>query len=392
MNVFHTESDIFITCPKFISPYLADEVGALGLIVWEQSPTGVLTKGTLTDCMRLSMNLRTANQVLYLIGSFEAKNIEDLYKHLVGISWEKYIAADGYLSVTNHVNNPAIDNTMFANMRVKDAIVDRIKEKKGIRPDSGPDKRRTVIHLHWRESEVKVYIDSSGETLSRHGYRKHPGLAPMQENLAAAVVLATQWEQGKAFVNPMCGSGTLAIEAALIMQNRVPGLFRTGYGFMHILGYDENVYQAERAKLKASITKGVAPIIASDISERAIDQARNNAQTAGVDHLIDFQVCDFRETRVPEGGGVVVFNPEYGERLGDLTELEGTYKAIGDFMKQSCKGYSGYIFTASPDLAKKIGLKAAQKIPFFNSKLECRLLEYELYDGSKRAPLERPSV
>lgn len=385
MNVFQTESDVFITCPKFMSSYVADQVSALNLVVWQQSPTGVSTKGTLRDCMRLSMRLRTANQVLYLVGAFEAKTVEELYKHLVGIAWEKYIAADGYVSVTNHVQNPAIDNTMFANMRVKDAIVDRIKEKKGIRPDSGPDKRRAVVHLHWIDKEVKVYLDCSGETLSRHGYRKHPGLAPMQENLAAAVILATEWEKGAAFVNPMCGSGTLAIEAALLMQDRVPGLFRSNYGFMHILGYDEGWYNEERAALKSAVTKEVAPIIASDISERAIEQARNNAQTAGVDHLIEFQVCDFRETRVPEGKGIVVFNPEYGERLGEYEALEIIYKAIGDFMKQRCKGYKGYVFTASPDLAKKIGLQAKRKIPFFNSKLECRLLEYELYDGTRRA-------
>ncbi len=386
MNVFHTESDVFITCPKFISPYLAAEVSALNLVVWEQSPTGILTKGTLTDCMRLCMNLRTANQVLYMVGSFEAKTVEELYKHLVGIAWEKYIEADGYVSVTNFVLNPSIDNTMFANMRVKDAIVDRIKEKKGIRPDSGSDKHKAVIHLHWVDNEAKVYIDCSGETLSKHGYRKHPGLAPMQENLAAAVIQATKWQPNLSFVNPMCGSGTLAIETALLLQKRAPGLFKTNYGFKHIIGFEDGMYNDVYKTIKANITKDKAPIIASDISERAIDQARNNAQTAGVDHLIDFQVCDFRDTKMPEEKGVVLFNPEYGERMGETVELEATYKAIGDFMKQSCKGYTGYIFTASPDLAKKVGLTAAKKIPFFNSKLECRLLEYELYDGSRRKP------
>ncbi len=157
------------------------------------------------------------------------------------------------------------------------------------------------------------------------------------------------------------------------------------YGFMHILGYDEQVFFAERRKLKDKAKKLLDfKIIASDISDEAIDIARKNAKTAGVDHLIDFQVCDFEETEVPEGKGVVMFNPEYGERLGTHTKLEATYKRIGDFLKQKCKGYYGYIFTGNPDLAKKIGLKASRRIEFYNGKLDCRLLEYELYEGTKR--------
>jgi putative N6-adenine-specific DNA methylase len=160
------------------------------------------------------------------------------------------------------------------------------------------------------------------------------------------------------------------------------------YGFMHILGYDEEVFLTERRMLKELVIKQIDfKIIASDISEDAVDISIKNAMTAGVDHLIDFRECDFAETEIPEGKGVVMFNPEYGERLGEQSELEVTYKRIGDFMKQKCKGYSGFIFTGNPDLAKKIGLKASKRIEFYNGKLDCRLLQYELYDGSKREPL-----
>ena len=157
------------------------------------------------------------------------------------------------------------------------------------------------------------------------------------------------------------------------------------YGFMHILGYDEEVFFAERRLLKEQIVKKIDfRIIATDISDDAVDISVKNAQTAGVDQLIEFYSCDFADTEIPEGKGVVMFNPEYGERLGVHSKLEATYKRMGDFMKQSCKGYNGYIFTGNPDLAKKIGLRASKRIEFYNGKLDCRLLEYELYDGSKR--------
>jgi putative N6-adenine-specific DNA methylase len=172
-------------------------------------------------------------------------------------------------------------------------------------------------------------------------------------------------------------------------MDKSPGFFRMNYGFMHIMGYEEDVFFVERRKLKDQAKKGLDfKIIATDISEDAIDISQKNAKTAGVEHLIDFSVCDFADTPVPEEKGVIMFNPEYGERLGTHTKLEGTYKRIGDFMKQSCKGYRGYIFTGNPDLAKRIGLQAKRKIEFYNGKLDCRLLEYELYEGSKREPKE----
>ncbi|HEY9197390.1 MAG TPA: class I SAM-dependent RNA methyltransferase, partial [Mucilaginibacter sp.] len=286
-------------------------------------------------------------------------------------------------------NNEHILTPLFANVKVKDAIVDRIKSVKGIRPDSGPEVNKTVVHLYWQDDRAEIFLDTSGETLAKHSYRKIPGKAPMLEALAASTIMATKWDMKSTFINPMCGSGTLAIEAALLATDKSPGLFRMNYAFMHILGYDETVFFAERRALTDKARKETGfKIIASDISEDAVDIARKNARTAGVEHLIDFAVCDFEDTEVPEQPGVVMFNPEYGERLGVHTKLEITYKRMGDFMKKKCLGYNGYVFTGNPDLAKKIGLKAARKIEFYNGKLDCRLFEYELYLGSKREPKE----
>jgi 23S rRNA G2445 N2-methylase RlmL len=387
MQVFHTKSKIIITCNNRLAPYLRQEVEALGYVIKRAFSTGLELEGTINDCIPLNLNLRCASQVLYSIKTFTAENPARLYKELLEISWEELIDFTGYFSVSSTVDNETITTPLFANLKVKDAIVDRIKEKKEIRPNTGSDANKAVIHLYWKENDAEIFIDTSGETLAKHGYRKIPGKAPMLEALAAGTIMATGWDKKSPFVVPMCGSGTLAIEAALLATDKTPGMFRMNYGFMHIIGYDEQVFFEERRKLKEKAKKEIDfRIVATDHSIDAIDISIKNAKTAGVDHLIDFEVCDFADTKVPEAPGIVLFNPEYGERLGVHTKLEATYKRIGDFMKQSCKGYKGYIFTGNPDLAKKIGLRASRRIEFYNGKLDCRLLEYELYEGSKREP------
>jgi len=387
MQVFHTESKIIITCNKRLSPYLQQEVEALGFKPTRVFQTGVELLGTVNDCIPLNLNLRCASQVLYLIKSFTASDPQQLYDRLVEIEWEQLIDFSGYFSVSSNVNNEHIRTPLFANVKVKDAIADRIKSQKGVRPNSGAEVNKTLVHLYWQENQADIFLDTSGETLAKHSYRKIPGKAPMLEALAASTIMATRWDKNSTFINPMCGSGTLAIEAALLATDKCPGLFRMNYGFMHILGYDEQVFFVERRKLKDKAKKEIGfKIIATDISADAVDIAQKNAKTAGVDNLIDFNVCDFADTPVPEGGGVVMFNPEYGERLGVHTKLEATYKRIGDFLKKECLGYRGYVFTGNPDLAKKIGLSTSRRIEFYNGKLDCRLLEYELYEGSKREP------
>jgi len=384
MEVFNTPNKVIITCNKRLSPYLQQEVKELGFDIVRAFPTGVELKVSINDTIKLNLNLRTASQILYSLKEFTANNPTELYEELSKIAWEELIQFDGYFSVSSNVDNETISTPLFANVKVKDAIVDRIKEKKGMRPNSGPENNKAVVHLYWKDDRAEIFLDTSGETLAKHGYRKIPGKAPMLEALAASTIIASKWDGNSPFVNPMCGSGTLAIEAALIATNRKPGLLRMNYSFMHFIGYDETVFFQERRLLKDQINKKATPqIIASDISEEAINVSKMNARTAGVEQLISFEVCDFAETHVPKEGGVILFNPEYGERLGTHSKLEITYKRMGDFMKQECKGYRGYIFTGNPDLAKKIGLRASRRIEFYNGKLDCRLLEYELYEGTR---------
>ena len=386
MNIFTTKESITITCHKRLTPYLEQEINDLGFTLEDRFITGVRISGTVNDCIKLNLNLRCASQVLYSLKQFEASNADAIYNNLVHYPWENILPDDGYFSITSNVSNETINNNLFANLRVKDAIVDRLREKTGKRPSSGSELTGAVFNLFWKNDHAEIFIDTSGHSLARHGYRKIPGLAPMLEALASATIYATRWSRVTPFVNPMCGSGTLAIEAALIATNRRPGLFRTNYAFMHLRGYDDAVYLKEDALLEEQIidVPGLR-IIATDYSERAIENAKKNAIAAGVAKLIEFNVCDFADTEVPQDvPGVMFVNPEYGERLGQVQELEATYKRIGDFMKQRCRGYYGYVFTGNLELAKKTGLKASRRIEFYTSTIDCRLLEYELYAGSRK--------
>jgi len=386
MNPFVKSSKIIITCHKWLAPALAKEVEALGYQRYRVFQTGVELEGTMADCIKLNLNLRCASQVMYSLKAFVCNDPNELYRNLVTIAWEEMLVPDGYFSVTSNVFHPTIQTNLFANLRVKDAIVDRMRETTQQRPSTGSELSGAVVYLFWKKDEAEVFLDTSGETLAKHGYRKLPGKAPMLEALAAATILSTNWNKQTPFINPMCGSGTLAIEAALIASNRVPGLMRSNYAFMYVKGYDHSLYQQERAALDAKINHHPQiKIIASDLSDKAIEIAKINAATAGVEQMIDFQVCDFESTKMPETeGSVIMFNPEYGERLGDEIELNVTYARMGDFLKNKCKGFTGYIFTGNLDLAKKIRLKPSKRIEFFNATIDCRLFEYELYAGTKR--------
>lgn len=386
MQSFNQPSRIIITCSKRITPFLQKEIAELGFKIRRIFITGIELTGTLNDCVTLNLNLRCGSQVLYSLKSFSCNNPDELYRAVAQIQWESIIDKDGYFSITSSVDNPTVNNSLFANVKVKDAIVDRFRNKFNQRPDSGPELEKTVINLFWKEDKAEIFIDTSGETLSKHGYRKIPGKAPMMESLAAATLLATTWDRKSPFINPMCGSATLAIEAIMLATNRRPGLFRDNYGFMHILGFDKAFFGKEKQKLFDQIK--IVPelkVIATDISEDAINISKINAGAADVANLIEFKVCDFAETNIPpDENGIIFFNPEYGERMGDEIALEQVYSGLGDFVKKKCKGYTGYIFTGNLNLAKKIGLKAKRKIEFYNGKIDCRLLEYELYSGSRR--------
>ncbi len=375
---------IRITCAPGLADYLQEEVEALGHTVDSSQRTHIELTATMHDAMRLNLYLRTAFNILYPIADFICMSPDELYEQTNALPWEDLITPDEYLSIVSSVNTPTITDWRYASLKVKDAIVDRISSVVGSRPDSGSNRDGFVVHLYWTHDQCHLFINTSGRKLADRNYRKIPHRAPMQETLAAAVIMATGYDGSAPLVNPMCGSGTLAIEAALIATGRPPGLLRSNFGFIHQKGFDDDTWQALRREAKKIRNKSrIAPIIASDIDQKAIWAAKKNAETAGVLQMIDFQLCDFADTPLPAEKGIVLMNPEYGERLGEAVELERTYKRMGDFFKQKCPGWTGYIFTGNLQLAKKVGLRAARRLEFFNAKIDCRLLKYELYEGTR---------
>jgi len=354
------KSTILITCSTGLVDYVRREVEDLGYQSGDSHKTGLEVEGDHYDAIRLNLYLRTAHNVLFLLKQFKCDGPDELYRNVKHLPWEDIISPQEYVSVVGRVNTALVGNSMYANLKVKD-------------------------------DHCWLYLNTSGQKLSDRSYRKIPHKAPLRESLAAAIITATGYDGSEPLICPMCGSGTLAIEAALIASRRPPGLLRSNYGFMHVKYFDEPRWRQMRSEaLKMSKMRGgkadfkPARIIATDIDAGAVEAARKNAMTAGVSHLIGFDVCDFADTVIPPGAGTIVMNPEYGLRLGEIEKLQKIYKRIGDFFKQKCSGYTGYIFTGNPALAKKVGLRTGRRFEFFNANIECRLLKYELYTGTKK--------
>jgi len=379
--------NILVTCGPGLEGHLNAEVGGLGFEIVSSHTGGIITRGSFNDCMKLNLYLRTAYNVLYLLKEFRCGSSEALYKQVSHLPWENIISPEEYLCVLSRVDTFSINNSMYPSLKVKDAIVDRIYKKVGSRPDSGPDRNKVVVNLFWKNDRAWIYLNTSGLKLSDRNYRKMPHKAPLRESLAAGIIMSTGYDGSQDIVLPMCGSGTLAIESALIAMNKPPSGLRNNFGFTHTKVFDKQIWKQIRNDARKAARKGPQQkrIIATDIDGEAITAARQNAKTAGVEHLIEFNVCDFADTDVPKGEGIVIVNPEYGLRLGELEKLEKEYKRIGDFFKQNCVGYTGYIFTGNKKLAGKVGLKTSARMIFFNGKIECRLLKYEMYEGTKQS-------
>lgn len=397
-----TSYPIILSCAKCLAPWVEKEVRELGYEPIDMTENIVVVKGSIRDVFKLNLYVRTAHRVLVPLLRATCRHVRELYSLVGSIDWENLIESDGYFSVSSIVRNNTVRDTRLPSLVTKDAIVDRMRMKCNRRPDSGADyDRGAAVFLHWENNRMIIYLDTSGAPLSKRGYRKIPGSAPMQETLAAACIDAMKWDRKTPFISPMCGSGTPAIEAAMIAIGRAPGSLRSHFGFMSLKGYSQIIAGetaprvASRQRFGASPEQiwkdmvleaaekekkyDIPPIVASDISPEAVQNAQLNAHAAGVSHLIKFVSCDFGETPIPDYPveskyrGCVFFNPEYGIRLGDPVELGPIYERIGTFMNEKCKGYVGAVLTGSPELSKQINLYYVTRIPFYNGPIDCRL-------------------
>jgi len=391
---------IIISCAKELSRWTEIEVKKLGYQPIEVTENTVVVRGCMRDVMKLNLLLRTAHRVLVPLLRTSCRNIRELYQAAVSIDWENLLEADGYFSVSSIVHNMTIRDTRLPSLYTKDAIADRMREKCQRRPDSGGENKGAAVFIYWEKDEAIIYLDTSGEPLSKRGYRKIPGSAPMQETLAAACIMAMRWNKHTPFLFPMCGSGTPAIEAVMMAMNKAPGSLKGHFAFQSIKDYNriipgesapvvaprqhtgaspeqiwKEIVLAEKEK---ETVEGLPEIWATDISPEAVENAHSNAIAAGVAPYIKFKACDFGDTPIPQQAkGHIFFNPEYGIRLGDPKELAPIYERIGTFMHEKCAGWTGGLITGNPELAHLVNLYYQTRIPFFNGPIDCRLFLYE---------------
>lgn len=390
---------IIISCAKQLSQWTEIEVKNMGYKPIEVTENTVVIRGDMRDMMKLNLHLRTAHRVLVPLLRTTCRNIRDLYNAVGTIDWENLLEVDGYFSVSSIVHNLTIRDTRLPSLYTKDAIVDRMREKCQRRPDSGGENKGAAVFVYWEKDEVIIYLDTSGEPLSKRGYRRIPGSAPMQETLAAACIMAMKWNPTTPFLSPMCGSGTPAIEATLMAMNKAPGSLKGHFAFQSIKGYTRMIPGETAPKVAPRQHSGATPeqiwkeivleakskektenlpkIVATDISPEAVENAHSNAIVAGVAPYIEFKACDFADTPIPNGDkGCIFFNPEYGIRLGDPKELAPVYERIGLFLNEKCQGWTGALITGSPELAHLVNLYYQTRIPFFNGPIDCRLFIY----------------
>jgi 23S rRNA (guanine2445-N2)-methyltransferase / 23S rRNA (guanine2069-N7)-methyltransferase len=404
MNLWKDTYPLIVSCARGLVPQTSAELTQMGYSIVDITETYAVIRGNMRDVMRLNLCLRTAHRVLVPLIRTSCRHLRELYDAAYSVEWETLLEADGYFTVNSIVRNDTIQDTRMPSLKTKDAIADRMRNTCGGRPDSGRETHGAAVFVYWQDDELTIYLDTTGEPLSKRGYRKLPGMAPMQETLAAGCVLASEWDAKTPFISPMCGSGTPAIEAALIAMNRAPGSFKSHFAFMAVKGYritipgeragvsvrqrfgasPEQIWKELVATSHANENKNLPPIIATDINPEAVEAAHDNAIAAGVAQYITFGICDFAATRLPPAPGVIFLNPEYGERLGSETDLEPLYARIGDFFKQKCTGYTGCVLTGNMEMSRKIGLRSIKRIPFFNGPIECRMVVFDLYEGSEK--------
>lgn len=378
----------FATTARGVASVLIDELRALdGEVVLKEQPGGVIFESDLAFAYRACLWSRTASRVLLKLDDFYAPDADALYAGVQTINWFQHLSCDSSLAVDVTLTRSRIDHSHFAALKVKDAIVDQMRDEEGHRPSVDTQRPDVRVHVYIRRDQATAYIDLSGDALHRRAYRQDGAAAPLKENLAAALLLRAGWPEvaaaGGCLVDPMCGSGTLAIEAALMVADRAPGLGRDYWGFDGWRGHQPDIWQGLRAEAEtrreAGLTNAIS-IEAYDVDAKALAAATVNIAAAGFAGNIHLAQRDVAELVTPAActHGMLVTNPPYGERLGEVEALQGLYRTLGQRLREQFVGWQAAVFTGSPELAKQIGIRSERKHKFFNGALECVLLRFKI--------------
>ena len=369
---------LFATCARGLEKLLAEELRELRAEQIDVGRGGVSFHGDTPLLYRANLWLRTAVRVLMPILETPVHSPDDLYTAVQTLDWSHIMTPAHTLAVDCNVRDSAITHSRYAALRVKDAICDQFVAKLGKRPSVDVETPMVGLNLHIFRNEATLSLDSSGESLHKRGYRTILSKAPLNEALAAGLILLTGWRGEVPLVDPMCGSGTLCIEAAWIALKRPPGLTRRHFGFMGWMDYDVGLWTSVRDEARRQVARELPqPILGFDVRRDALHFSQACARAAGIGHLLKFAQRDLEHFQPPAGQpGLLICNPPYGERIGDEKELKGLYRRLGEIFRERCPGWKMCVFTGNAMLARQIG-KPAHVIDLFNGKLPCRLLQYQ---------------
>ena len=375
----------FAPCPRGLEAALAEELGALGAGSIVPTEGGVAFQGALDLAYRANLESRLASRVLWRVGGGAYRNEREVFELASALDWPRWFRADRTLRVDVAATRSPLPSLEFATLKIKDAVCDRHRAVAGKRPSVSKENPDVRVHAYLTADQATFYLDTSGEPLFKRGYRREAAEAPLRENLAAGLLRLASWQAGTPLLDPLCGSGTIAIEAALMALDIAPGLKRT-FGFQKLAWYDGPTWQRIKQAAQRRM-QPVAPsaIYASDSDGAAIQRCGINLAAAGVAGAVVLERADALSRAAPEPAGTIVTNPPYGVRLAESSPLTELYPRLGDALKQRFAGWTAYILSGDTRLPKLIGLKASRRTPLFNGAIECRLYEYRLVAGSARA-------
>jgi putative N6-adenine-specific DNA methylase len=371
----------FASCPRGLENLLLGEINSLGGKDAAVVPGGAVFSGSWEACYAANLWSRVASRVLWKVAEFDYRNEKDVYAAAKAVCWPELFDLERTLRVNVTAQKSPLKSLEFATLRIKDAVCDSFRESTGRRPDverADPDVR---VHAFLEASRGTLYLDTSGEPLFKRGWRKESADAPLRENLAAGIVMLTGWQPGEPFLDPMCGGGTLLVEAAAMARGRAPGANRS-FGFEKLSCFDPATWEPIRQERR--MPEYSPTLFGSDNDPRALDAARRHLAAAGVERWVKLEQADILEREAPAAAGVMVANPPYGERMGSEEELARFYPKLGDALKKKFAGWRCFFFTADLRLPKLIRLEPSRRTPLWNGALECRLYEFKMVAGTNR--------
>lgn len=373
-----------------------EELRGLGAENLEIHNRAVSFEGNLGVMYKANLLLRTALRVLVQFAEFEVSNEHDLYDTVKNIEWENLITTDDTIAIDTVLNTEIFNHSQYISQKTKDAICDRFREKTGVRPSVDLDNPTLRLHLHVSKSKCVIALDSSGDSLHKRGYRDKTNLAPINEVLAAGLVQLSGWDKRSTFLDPMCGSGTILIEAAMLAANIPAGHFRERFGFMNwkqLLPYDSELWETISDAAVERISTEEIMLYGIELSPHVTRKAKENVKRSKTEDMIRIRNADFLECDPPVALGkpILLMNPPYGERM-DKEDIAALYKAVGDTFKQKYKGYECWIISSNHEALKHLGLSTSKRLTVYNGQLECRFFRYSIYEGSKKAKKNNPEV